>query len=69
MSCILGLLIMYMGDIKNQKLPALNQVQRDLAIALSGKRAFLMGHLKTVLVAPCDEQSTIPLLVTPGLDF
>ena len=53
----------YSGDIKNRKLPVLNQGQRDLAITMSGKRDRPMGHLKTILVAPCDEQSTSPLRV------
>ena len=33
----------------------LNQGQRDLAITMSGKRDSVMGHLKTILVVPCDE--------------
>ena len=44
------------GHIKNRKLPVLNQGQRDLAITMSGKSDMLMGHLKTILVAQCDEQ-------------
>jgi len=49
--------------MENQKLPLLNQGQGDLAIRVPGKRDSVMGHLKSVLVAPCDAQSTSPLMV------
>jgi len=44
----------------------LNQGQRDPAITMSRKRDRLMGHLKTVLVAPVLSWLDYG---TPGLDF
>jgi len=51
------------GVMEGQKLPVLNQGQGDPAIRVPGKRDSVMGHLKSILVAQCDEQRTSTLMV------
>ena len=53
------------GVIEIQKLPVLNQGQRDLPMTMSGDRDSVMGHLKK-LVALCDGQSTRALMLIGG---
>ena len=60
-SGIARVLQVLVGVMEGQKLPVLNQGHP--AIRVPGKRDSVMGHLKSILVAQCDEQRTSTLMV------